>query len=557
VALCGRLPLAIRIAAARLRHRPVWTLTDLAERLRDQQHRLAELRSGRRSVTAAIDLSYDQLDAEQQRMFRLLRLHPGPDIDTFAAAALADVPEQRAARLLDDLLDVHLLLQRQSNRYRFHDLVGAHAADTCCRLEPATARQDAVARLFDHYAHTASVAMDVAYPHESANRPRLPAPRAPAPPLDDRMSAAAWLDAELTNLFAVARSGPPSHTLHLSETLHRHLRTRSRYTDAESLHDHALRVARRVRDRHGEQNALNRLGHMHRMRERYEAATRCFEEALHNSRTVGYRVGEHDALFGLGQIHRLQGRYEPATDLFRQVLVIAREVGNRGGELIALVALGHTLRSQGRHDEATGYFDQGLTIARATGDRGGECNVLDAMGDLARNRGSFGPAAGFYRQSLAIARELGHRVGELGALWGLGHAYRMQGDHDAATDCYRQVAEHAREIGHRNSEFEASYGLGQVHGATGRPDQALVHHDRALAIARELGQLPDQIRAHAGMACAHCDLGQPDQARRHWQRSLAILAQLGLTRIDEVDAGRLRTRLAELDGHRLQRTTHT
>ena len=109
VELCGRLPLAIRIAAARLRSHPAWNLLHLVQRLRDQQHRLGELEAGQRSVTAALDLSYQHLTADQQRTYRLLGLHPGPDIDPYATAALLDSTPQHAGRLLDQLLDAHLL----------------------------------------------------------------------------------------------------------------------------------------------------------------------------------------------------------------------------------------------------------------------------------------------------------------------------------------------------------------------------------------------------------------------------------------------------------------
>ena len=544
VRLCGRLPLAIRIAAARLRHRPAWTPADLAERLRDQQHRLAELQSGQRSITAAIDLSYAHLDQKRQGLFRLLGLHPGPDFDAFAAAALADLTEHDAERLLDDLLDVHLLQQRRPNRYQFHDLVGSHAADTCARVEPEATRQRAVTRLFDHYAHTASAAAGVLYPHDADRRPRLSTPDTLAPVLDDRASAAEWLDAELANLLAVAHEDQPRHTLHLSGALHRHLRTRGRYTNAVALHGHAAATARRVGDRQGEQNALNRLGHVRRMREDYGAAIDCFEQALHISRAIGDRGGEHDALFGFGQIYRLQGRYVVAIERFQQALVIARAIGNRGGEMNDLLALGHACRVQGHHGLAVESHEQALAIARAIGDRAGECNALDAMGDLARVRGRYPAAVDCYRQSLAVARSLGHQVGELGALWGLGHAYRGLDQHASAVDCYQQVADRAREIGHRNSEFEACYGLGQGELATGRPDQALEHHRRALTIACELGQAPDQARAHAGVADAHHALNQAEQADEHWRRSMAILSELGLNTIDEVDGDQIRERLA-------------
>jgi DNA-binding SARP family transcriptional activator/tetratricopeptide (TPR) repeat protein len=543
VALCGRLPLAIRIAAARLRHRRAWTLTDLADRLRDQQHRLTELRSGHRSVTAAIDVSYTHLDPRQQRVFRVLGLHPGPDIDAVAAAALTGMTEHETTRLLDDLLDVHLLQQRQPSRYRFHDLVGEHAAATCARLDPAVERQNAMTRLADYYAGTAAAAMDVGYPHEADQRPRLPdtSVRVPA----DRASATTWLDTELTNLIAIARHGQPAHTLHLSETLQRHLRARGRYGEAEALHDHALHTARRVGSRRGEQDALNRLGHVHRMRERHEEAIDCFHEALRLAREDGNRTGEHDALLGLGHIHRLQGRYAAATETYRQVLTVARAIGNHSGELVTLVSLGHVHRIQGQDDSATECLEQALAIARAIDDANGECHVLDAIGDLARMNGRYEHAAEQYKQGLAIARRMGHRVSEVNALWGLGHAYRLQGVLDTAAECYQQVLDIAGEVGHRNSEFEARYGLGHIALATGDPERALHHHSHALTIARELNQVPDQARAHAGVAGAHHALGRTDLAHPHWQQSLTFLADLGLTTLDEIDAEQIRKLMAE------------
>lgn len=540
VALCGHLPLAIRIAAARLRHRQAWTLTDLVERLRDQQHRLAELRSGHRSVTAAIDVSYTHLDRCQQQVFRLLGLHPGPDIDVAAAAALTGLTEHDAAQLLDDLLDVHLLQQRQPHRYRFHDLVGEHATAACAQLDPPGTRQAAVSRMTEHYARTASAAMDTAYPHEADQRPHLPPSPTSVRAFADRAAATTWLDAELTNLIAIAHHDQAAHTLHLSETLQRHLRTRGRYTEAQTLHEQALHAAHRTGDRRGEQDALNRLGHVHRMREQHENAVDCFQRALRIARADDDRGGEHDALLGLGHVHRLQGRYAAATETYRRVLAIARAVGNHTGELITLVSLGHTYRVQGQFDSAIDRLDQALAIARTIDDATGECTVLDAIGDLARTQGEYQLAVEHHEQSLAIARRLGHRVSELNALWGLAHAHRLRGDLQTAAAEYQEVLDTARELGHRNSEFEAHYGLGQLALTSRQPRQAAHHHSRALDIACELNQLPDQARAHAGTADAHHALGHPDLAHPHWQRCLTILNDLDLTNLDEVDAGRIR-----------------
>jgi tetratricopeptide (TPR) repeat protein len=547
VGLCGRLPLAIRIAAARLRHRPTWTLAHLADRLRDQQHRLTELESGRRSVTAALDLSCRLLEPDRQRLFQLLGLHPGPDFDTHAAAALADITPHRAARLLDDLFDVHLVQQVRPNRYRFHDLVRVHAANTCAELEPEAERRQASTRLFDYYAATASVAMDMLYPYETDVRPRLPVPAGPRPTIGDEAAAAAWLDAELTNLFAVAQCDRPTHALHLSATLHRHLRTRGRYRTAETLHSRALHAARQTGDRVAELDTLNRLGHVHRMQERYGAAIDCFQQAIKLANETRHRVGEHDALWGLGQLNRLQGRHAVAVDCFQDALAIARAIGDRAREINALVGLGFAHRVQGEHAASLECFQNALPLARATGNRTGEHNALEGVGSVYGTQRRYDLAADCHRQSLSIARAIGHRVGEANSMLSLGHAYRLQGRYEEAVDYYRQAMDLARELDHRNIEFEAHYGLGLTDLSIGRADEALAHLRHALDLACELGQVPDQSRAHDGLARTYHALGRPELARQHWQRTLTILADLGLTQIEEIDATEINAQLDDLE----------
>jgi hypothetical protein len=177
VELCGRLPLAIRIAAARLRSHPAWSLHHLVQRLRDQQHRLSELEAGQRSVAATLDLSYQHLSPDLQRTYRLLGLHPGPDIDMYATAALLDSTLPTVRQMLDHLLDAHLLFEPAAGRYRFHDLTRAHAAHTAARVQTQATRRTALNRLADYYRHTAAVAVDAAYPYERERRPEVPLAR--------------------------------------------------------------------------------------------------------------------------------------------------------------------------------------------------------------------------------------------------------------------------------------------------------------------------------------------------------------------------------------------
>jgi DNA-binding SARP family transcriptional activator len=151
VELCWRLPLAVSIAASLLRSHPAWTLADLIDRLRDGHQRLAELADGPRSVRVVLQASYQHLATDLQRFYRLLGLHPGPDIDAYAAGALAGTTPGQARRLLDRLLDERLLQEPAPGRYAFHDLVRGHATDTATTAEPEPARTAAVGRLLDYY----------------------------------------------------------------------------------------------------------------------------------------------------------------------------------------------------------------------------------------------------------------------------------------------------------------------------------------------------------------------------------------------------------------------
>jgi DNA-binding SARP family transcriptional activator/tetratricopeptide (TPR) repeat protein len=571
---CGRLPLAIRIAAARLRSRPAWTVAHLVGRLRDHQHRLAELDAGRRSVTAALAMSYRDLTVDQRRLYQLLGSHPGTDIDTYAAAALAGITVAEANRLLDELLDIHLIAEPTPGRYRFHDLTRAHAS--IAGEKPGPDRRAALTRLFDYYAHTASVAMDLVYRYDAGQRPQWPRPDCPTPALHDPSQAGAWLEAELDNLLAAAAhagtNGWPDHTLHLSATLHRHLRTRAHHGYAITLHRQAVAAARATGSRIGELTGLNSIGDIHRLQGRYEPATDHFEQALQIARLTGHRPGELAGLVGLGHVSMLQGRYEPATESYRQALEIGRTTGDGNGELDALLGLGTIHRMQGRYDEATDSYRRAWEIARTTGYRTGELTALNGLGSVSGQRGRYEQATEHYRQSLRLVREIGDRQGELSVLTGLAWIHRMQGRDEAidlfgqvlavareigdregeltalnglgwtiqaqgpdepAAGYFRQCLGMAREIGDRNFEFEALQGLGRIHHAAGEQDSALACHEQALHIADELAQAADQARAHDGLAHTHRALDHHDRAQYHWKRALTILTPLGIDQTEE------------------------
>jgi tetratricopeptide (TPR) repeat protein/DNA-binding SARP family transcriptional activator len=548
VELCGRLPLAIRIAAARLRSHPAWDLAQLVRRLRDQQHRLVELQAGQRSVTAALDLSYQDLGADQRRTYRRLGLHVGPDIDAYAAAALLNTTLLEAGLALEHLLEAHLLQEPTPGRYRFHDLTRAHAAHTASRDETDHSGQTALDRLLDYYRHTAAVAMDTAYPYERERRPQVPPAQTPTPALSDPAAALAWLDGELPNVLAAAKHATdhdrPAHLLHLSTILHLHLRNHGPYDDAESLHQQALTAARATGHEAAELEALNGLGHIRRAQGRHEPATDHFGQALRLARATGHQAAELDALLGLAHMYRLRGRHGQAADHFRQALRLARATGHQAAELRALSGLGVCHRLQGRYEQATARLGQALRLARVTGHQTTEQAALTSLGHLHMMRGQLEQAGDHFQQALQLARATGHRTAEQRALASLGDVHRIQGRYEQARDDFQRLLDLAHQSGSRNYQFEAWQGFGRLHHATGHSDVALTHHAQALALASELGQPEDQARAHDGLAHAHHALHRHEQARTHWQHALDILTRLGIDHTDDEE-----TTVAAISAH--------
>jgi tetratricopeptide (TPR) repeat protein/DNA-binding SARP family transcriptional activator len=595
VELCGRLPLAIRIASARLHSHAAWDLAHLVQRLRDEQHRLVELQAGPRSVAAALDLSYQALGADQQRTYRRLGLHPGPDIDPYAAAALLDATLLEAGVELEHLLEAHLLQEPTPGRYRFHDLTRAHAAHVAAHHERDA--HVALDRLLDFYRSTAAVAMAAAYPYERHDR-RLVAPApTPGPGLSEPTMALTWLESELPNLLAAARYATdnhrPEHVLHLSTSLQRYLRTRGAYHDAETLHRHALSIARATGAQAAEAEALVGLGHIERLQSRHdqaidqyqqvlrlaggtgleaaaldalvglgdtyrtqgrpEQAIDHYQQALRLGRAADHQAAQLDALAGLGHVHTTQGRYQLAIDHYQQALRLARATGHQAIQLQALTGLGNIHRMQGRDELATDHYQQSQRLARATGNRFAEQAALIGLALTLGLQGRYEQATDHYERALQLARATGYRTGELNALAGLGLVESMQGWNARAADHYERLLELADQVGSLNYQFEALQGLGRVQVATGDSAAALSHHNRALALAIELDQPDDQARAYDGLAHAHHVLHQTEAARTHWQHALDILTRLGIDHsYGDTTAAAVRTHLANLDC--LQRT---
>ncbi|WP_214414842.1 AfsR/SARP family transcriptional regulator [Sphaerisporangium fuscum] len=466
--LCGFLPLAVRIAAARLRHRPRWSVAYLAERLRDERRRLSELATSERGVAAAFTLSYRQLDPDQQRLFRLLGLHPGRDIGPYAAAALGDLGPQEAEHLLEDLLDVHMLQQHEPGRYRLHDLLRQHARDTAAAEETPEDRRAALTRLLDHHLAAAHAAMDVLYPDSAHRRPRVERPAAAGLVFDDPAHALAWLDAERTNLVLAAAhvtdGDRQAHAGLLATTLYRYLYDHAYHDDALTLYGKALEAARLREDLAGAGRALTDLGWVHQVQGDDRLAQEHFERALATCRTGGDRRGEARALIGLGRVRVGADEHDEASAAYRRALELFRELGDRFGEAVCLDCLGVVHERLGRYAEAGDLHQEALELFRAIGSRGGEADALDNLGVACLRQGLPEQARDHHRRALELYRRFGYRRGEAKALNGLAEAAYALDDAAEAARLHGAALDLARELGNRDEQTRASRGLARTEG---------------------------------------------------------------------------------------------
>jgi DNA-binding SARP family transcriptional activator/tetratricopeptide (TPR) repeat protein len=410
VALCGRLPLAIRIAATRLAHRPQWTVAELAGRLRAEGGRLAELTLADRGVSAAFALSYAQLEPAQRRLFRLLGLHPGADFDAWSAAALADLPPARAEDALEGLVDAHLLRSAGAGRYSFHDLLRDYARDLTRELAPRAAGR-AGGRLHDYLLAAATAATDLVNPGARRFEPDLAAAPRQLPPLPDLDAALAWLTAEHATLVAVARADPGWQ---LACVLRGYFEHRGHFADWRSTAEHALAVTDSPLGTVLLHFGLGALGMW----------TGRLDEGMDHFRQALAAAGDDRdlaaaALTSLGMLAHLAGRDREAARYLRRAL------GTAGGGRTAPLArnnLGLAEARLGRGEAAVELHRQALEQARRTGSVAAERAVLLGLGETSLRLGL--PAQRPFAEALRLARAGRFRMQEALALDGLAHATR-------------------------------------------------------------------------------------------------------------------------------------
>jgi tetratricopeptide (TPR) repeat protein len=501
VGLCGRLPLALRVAGDFLVVHPDWSAAEYAQALADERERLARLKHEDLDVGAALGLSAAQLVRERPDLaarWQMLSVFPAP-FERAAAAAVWGVEEREARDGLSELAARSLVLyEREGGLYRPHDLMRLVAEDA-----------------FGYGGGEREVEGERARLGEAAVR-----------------HAAYYLEV-----------GNQANILYLQGG--------ERVVEGLRLFDGAwphLRAAYgRMRER-GERAAVqwtsefpDRVAYVLNLRLPPRDRIPILEAAA-AAREIGERGLEGNHLGTLGLAYAALGEVRRAIGTFEQALAISREIGDRRNEGAHLGNLGSTYFALGEVRRAIEYYEQALKIDREIGDRRGEGNALGALGLAYAALGEVRRAIEYYEQSLAIFREIGDQRGEGNDLGNLGLAYAALGEVRRAIEYHEQALEIAREIGDRGGEGNRLGNLGNAYAALGEVWRALEYYEQALVIAREIGDrhLEGNTLASLGLLAKN----QGDLARAHalWQQALEIYEA-----IEDPNAERVRGWLAGLE----------
>ncbi|MEU7583983.1 BTAD domain-containing putative transcriptional regulator [Streptomyces sp. NPDC041068] len=515
VAICGGLPLAVRIAAARIAARPGRPVADLADRLRDERRRLDELRVDDLGVEATFRLGYEALDAGLARAFRMVALCYMPSFCRGAAAALLDTGDEEAETALERLVDAGLVEPHGEDRYRFHDLVRLFARRQCERHESARERAEARLRFLDYVLATVVTAIRRTKPH-SVLPELLHRPASAGKALPDEAAARDWLIVAHSRLYAAAENalqhvpdpaddatgtpegGPPGlrPTVDLLTAWSHLVVGTARHRDLEPLAELALSTARKHGDDPAAARALRLLGAPHYGTETYGRAERALRESLRLAEACGDPLVGAEGSHELGIVLMGTGRHEEALE---QLRLAYDRFGALGGHSDRIRILSHMARvyvTLGRPTEADAALARAMSQARQSGSTSTLAHVLYQAGCTLLAAGKAAGAADLLREAQR--------------LHGRSHNPRWE------ALCWARLA---------YCELEQE-----------RPGEAMDCADAALAVEGELGDAFCHALAMAARGRALLALGDPDRARAALRIAHRVMERRGAMEAVEIAA---------------------
>lgn len=471
--LCGNLPLAIRIAGAKLATKPHWSIRKLTDRLDDERQRLDRLTYGHLDVRSSIGMSYTGLTAEAQQLLRRLGDIDMPVVNVWSAAALLDTAVAEAEEILEQLYDARLVDVAGEDptghaRYRLHDLVKLLASEHAASDEPAGERE--ACRM-----HTAGAWLSMT---ELVHRGAFggdymtidnPAPRrAIETHLAEGVAADPlhWFDHERHAILAMvrqsARDGNTSHSWGIAEITSPLFQMRYYYDEWTAVLDSALSATQQARDDVGRAAMMYRMGAIHADRRDYIKAVECLHSAAALFETSGHEYGRAIVTAHAAQANRLRGNLEAALRGYKQALPTL--VGDYGGEAYTLRGIGQVHMTLGDYSSADSFLAQALRVARLRGSRRSEAQALFWQGMLHLRQEEYELARPLFTEALVLTQVLGDRPGEAQALRGLGLCHKGKGETEAAANALSAALRLVRQPRATSIETSIRRELAEVNG---------------------------------------------------------------------------------------------
>jgi tetratricopeptide (TPR) repeat protein len=434
---CGELPLAIRIAAARLAARPGWSIADLAARLAAERDRLRELRCGDLAVRTSFQLSFDELDEQPARVFRLLGLTPAGLLPLAAVAALADMPAARTEQVLDVLADVHLIENPAPGSYRMHDLL----------------------RLFAAALRSAGQVLSLGRRLPPGMAEWSPEPDVELPALRTHKEALGWIQYEEPRLIWAIRSAAARGWHELVVRL------------ASPLAVYGMRV--------GDPDIL--------------AATQRL--GVDSAEAMGDDLAQAWLLSGLGMGLYGADDYRGAIACFERVLALRQRAGDRQGEATAYCYLANAQTECHLIADGLENYRRSAAISEELGDDVTLGMVLDNIGQVLSAAGDVDGALDAQRRAVDVLSRTDHGFSQATARNALGETLFRLDRVEQALEQYRSAESMLRELGMaQRSLVEVLCGLGEALAALDRADQARASWVEAAALAETGVTLPEQVR---------------------------------------------------------------
>jgi tetratricopeptide (TPR) repeat protein len=509
VQLCGRLPLAVRIAAGRLRHEPATTVADLVAELADQRDRLEYLSPEEAGVGAAFAVSVHRLPPDRQRGLWIVGLHPGPDVRVPAVAALANISVRQAHALLRDLNEHHLVQPGSQAQltYYLHDLIRDFLRISADAKLSADEQSAAFSRLTEYYRH--AVAGDT----------------------QD------WLAAERDNLVAFAKIATVDAASAICLPAAAGLRILGYWHHAGAIYQAVHTTFTAVGNRRGQADAHHGIGDIASLEDDYPAASQHYRTAYEIHMALGNRPGEADALQGLAGVAHAVGDYATARQQYQHALEIHTTIGNARGQAEAWWGLGELARLTGDYAAAHAQFRKAYEINSEIGDPKGQAHALWGLADVARLTGKYAAARRHYQASQDIYTAIGDRLGEADALLGLATVAVLANiaeDYPAARIQLQTAYDMFTALGDQRGQAEARWGFGELARLTG--DYAIARDEYQIAcdIYTAIGNRLGEASTLWGLGQVAVAAGEPDRARMLWEQALVIFDQLGNPVADEI-----------------------